>query len=106
MATGNQVEDKDGLLKEAAEALKQADRRVSAEKLAFSLVERGKIPAFQSYDAFQEKVASLLTQDLQIVEQAIELDVSAPELGIGKVASEANVPSDATEAFFHRLAND
>ncbi len=103
MATGDRIDDKDSLLKEAATALDQAQRRADAEKLAFSMVERGKIPPFESFDSFQEKVASLLTKDLRVVEEALELDVDAASFG--KVASEGT-PQDPTDAFYHRLTED
>ena len=103
MATADRVEDKDVLLKEAADALEVAQRREDAVKLAFSMVEKGKVPPFMSYDDFQEKVATLLDKDLRVVEQALEFDVDVPALG--KVASTGG-PQDPTEAFFHRLSED
>lgn len=102
MATGTQIEDKDTLLKEAAAALDTAQREKEATKLAFVLVEKGKIPPFETYEAFQEKVAGLMGQDLRVVEQALELDVALPTFG--KVASEST-PADATAAFYHTLAD-
>lgn len=103
MAAADKIDDKDSLLKEAADALDLAQRREDAIKLAFGMVERGRIPAFESYGDFQEKVASLLEKDLRVVEQALELDVAAPAMG--KVAS-AHLPKDPTELFFHRLTED
>jgi hypothetical protein len=103
MSTGDRIDDKDDLLKEAATALDVAQRREDATKLAFSMVERGKIPAFDSYAMFQEKVASLMEKDLRVVEQALELDADAAPLG--KLAAET-VPQDPTSAFFHRLSDD
>jgi len=98
------VENKDDLLKEAADALEQAQRRSDAVKLAFSMVERGKIPAFENYDQFEEKVASLMQKDLRVVQEALELDVDMPNFG--KVASTTDVHDDPHSAFFHRLADD
>lgn len=98
------IEDKDLLLKEAANALDSAQRRDEAVKLAFSMVERGKIPAFETFGEFQEKVASLMEKDLRVVEEALEMDVDMPDFG--KVASSGGQPQDATAAFFHRLAED
>ncbi|TAL43323.1 MAG: hypothetical protein EPN91_06610 [Salinibacterium sp.] len=103
MAAADKIDDKDSLLKEAADALDLAQRREDAIKLAFGMVERGKIPAFESYGLFQEKVAMLLEKDLRVVEQALELDVDVPSMG--KVASESR-PTDLTAAFFHRLTED
>ena len=101
---GQRVEDKDSLLKEAADALDIAQRRDEAVKLAFSMVERGKCPPFDSYSDFEEKVASLMQKDLRVVEEALDMDVEMSDFG--KVASSGGVPSDATQAFFHRLAED
>jgi hypothetical protein len=98
------VENKDDLLKEAATALEQAQRRQEAVKLAFSMVERGKVPAFTSYPEFEEKIASLMQKDLRVVEEALDLDLALPDFG--KVASTGDVPEDAHAAFFHRLAED
>lgn len=104
MADADIIDDKNDLLKEAASALDQAQRREDAVKLAFSMVERGKVLPFESYTDLQEKVASLMQKDLRVVEEALELDVDLPDFG--KVASTDNAPTDATAAFFHRLAED
>lgn len=104
MAAADQIDDQRSLLKEAADALDLAQRREDAIKLAFNMVEMGKIPAFESYEAFTEKVAMLLEKDLQVVKQALELDVTAPSFG--KVASSSSAPSDPTDLFFHRLSAD
>lgn len=98
------LENKDSLLKEAADALEVAQRRDEAVKLAFQLVERGKVPPFETYEAFQEKVASLVEKDLRVVEAALEMDIDMPDFG--KVASTESTPNDAAAAFFHRLAED
>ena len=103
------VDDKDHLLKEAADLLDAAQRREDAVKLAFQMVELGKIPPFESLSALNEKVASLMGKDLRVVEQALELDVDLPDFG--KVASEQNTPSltgfdAATAAMAHMLADD
>lgn len=92
------------LLKEAADALDLEHRRKSATKLAFQMVERGKIPAFASFEELEEKVASLLTKDLRVVQEALEIDVDMPDFG--KVASSSDIPTNATAAFFNRLADD
>jgi hypothetical protein len=106
MANENEqrVEDKDVLLKEAADALETAQRRDEAVKLAFSMVERGKVSPFENYAEFEEKVASLMQKDLRVVEEALDMDVEMADFG--KVASSGGVPQDATAAFFHRLAED
>ena len=99
----NATEHKE-LLKEAADALEAAQRRNEAVKLAFDMVEHGKIPPFERYSEFEEKVASLMEKDLRVVEEALEMD--APLADFGKIASTGPVPTDATAAFYHRLAED
>lgn len=107
MPTTDKIDDKDDLLKEAADALDRAQRREDATKLAFSLVEKGKIPPFDSYEAFQVKVASLLDKDLRVVEEAISLDADLPNFGKVANAGGTVVGGDAaTSAFFHTLADD
>lgn len=92
------------LLKEAAEALETAHRQTEATKIAFAMVERGKVPPFENYDAFQEKVASLMERDLNVVREALALDVDMPDFG--KVASQGIAPMDAHSAFYSRLVED
>ena len=96
--------DKNSLLKKAADALDHMQRRQDAEKLAFSMVERGKVAPFSTYEEFTEKVASLMEKDLRVVQEALDMDVDMPDFG--KVASTGGTPTDATAAFFHRLAED
>jgi hypothetical protein len=48
------------------------DRTKLAQKLAYREVELGITEPFKSHDEFQEKVASLLTEDLGVVEKALE----------------------------------
>ena len=68
------------------------------------MVERGKIPPFETLSQFNEKVASLMEKDLRVVEEALEMD--APLADFGKIASSGPAPADATAAFYHRLAED
>src|SRR6266542_3887624 len=99
------VEDKDALLKEASASLRKAHRRVEAEKVAFALVERGKIPPFAAYGDFQEKVAEVLGKDLAVVREALAMDAPLPDFG--KVADDRGLGADAdsaTTAFYHSLA--
>lgn len=96
---------KNELLKQAADALDLAQRKEEAVKLAFVMVERGKVQPFESHADFEEKVASLMEKDLRVVEEALEMDVDMPVFG--KVASTGPIPTDdATAAFYHRLAED
>jgi hypothetical protein len=92
------------LLKQAADALEGAHRKTSAVKLAFSMVERGKVPPFETYSQFEEKVASLMEKDLRVVEEALDMDGDLADFG--KLASDGPVPEDAVSAFYHRLAED
>ena len=106
MDEGQEHDDKDALLKEASLHLRRAHRRVEAEKLAFAFVEKGKIPAFSSYDDFQEKVAEVAGKDLAVVKEALAMDSHMPEFG--KVAEEREMGEGAdfaTAAFFHSLAD-
>lgn len=99
------ADDRGELLKQAADALDQAEKREEASKIAFALVERGKIPPFESYSDFEEKVASLMEKDLRVVEEALEQDAGLfPDFG--KVASDSTAPDTPEAAFFHRLADD
>lgn len=93
-----------GLLKEAAQALEMAHQRDNAVKIAFEMVERGKIPAFETRHQFEEKIASLMEKDLRVVEEALEMD--APMADFGKIASSGPAPTDAAAAFYHSLAED
>lgn len=98
-----QAEHKE-LLKEAANALEVAHRRDSAVKLAFGMVERGKIQPFENHQEFTEKVASLMEKDLRVVEEALDMD--APMADFGKIASSGPSPTGAADAFYHSLAED
>lgn len=98
------VENKDALLKEAADALDLAQRREEAVKIAFEMVERGKVSPFENYGEFAEKVASLLEKDLRVVQEAMAMDADMADFG--KIASESSTPSDASTAFYHRLAEE
>jgi len=99
------VENKDELLKEAAGALEQSQRRMEATKLAFDMVERGKILPFSDYASFETKIASLMGKDLRVVEEALEMDGNLADFG--KVASEGRpTGNDPASNFFHALADD
>lgn len=96
-------EDKNELLKEAASALEKADRHSRAEKLAFNMVERGKISPFHSYASFQEKVAAIAADDLDVLQKALELETGS-SMELGKVAEErASDSTDAHQKFYNRM---
>jgi len=75
---------------------KTASETARAEKLAYSLVEKGKIAPFRNYEEFREKVASLASQDLNVVEKALEFDTGA--LSIGDIGNNQK-GSNALEQF-------
>lgn len=104
MSDSDKIDNKDLLLKEAADALDSASRRDEAIKLAFNMIKRGKISPFDDYDEFQEKVASLMEQDIRVLEAALEMDVDMHDFG--KVASSGGQPQNAEQAFMHALADD
>jgi transcriptional regulator GlxA family with amidase domain len=56
-------------LEKVAQAFEMKDR---AQKLAFREVELGVAEPFKTYDEYQQKVASLMTENLDIVEKALE----------------------------------
>jgi hypothetical protein len=96
---------KEGLLVKAAAALEWAGRRTEAEKLAFEMVEQGRIPSFQTYDQFHEKVASLMEKDLEVVREA--LDIESPAADFGKLAEDQGDNSGSLESnFFHTLVGE
>ena len=101
----NDAVNKDELLKEAASALEQSQRRMEATKLAFDMVERGKIPPFSDFVSFETKIASLMNKDLRVVEEALEMDGNLADFG--KVASEGRAHgNDPASNFYHALADD
>ena len=92
------------LMEQAADSIEQHRRHEEAVKLAFSMVEKGKIEPFKSFDEFSEKVASLEEKNLEAVREALDMDVELTDFG--KTAS-SNVVSGANSAemnFFHRLS--
>lgn len=98
------TDERAGLLKQAAVALDYAQKRDDAIKLAFDMVEQSKIPSFQCHEEFQVKVAELMSKDLRVVEEALNMDANLADFG--KVASDGGQPADAASAFYHALADD
>lgn len=98
------MDDKNELLKEAADALDRAHKHDEAIKIAFNMVERGKVPPFESYDAFASKVAELEEKNLAVVREALDLDGTLADFG--KVASTGGTATDPHEAFLHALTDD
>jgi hypothetical protein len=93
------------LMKQAADRIELFERHNEAIKLAFAMVEKGKCPAFESFEEFQTKVALLEEKNLEAVKEALEMDA---ELELGKIASEQSMPvpgiAGATMQFFHKLS--
>jgi len=75
---------------------KTASLRERAEKVAFKLVDRGSIPNFGNWESFNEKVASLMGEDLAVIEKALELNPASLSLGS---ASTKSTPTNALEDF-------
>lgn len=93
-----------GLLKEAAHALELTHKRAGAVKLAFDMVEHGKIPSFETHSEFEEKVASIMEKDLRVVEEALCMDATMADFG--KIASSGQQPADAAATFYHMLVGE
>ncbi len=95
---------KEALLIKAATALEWAGRRQVAEELAFEMIEQGRISPFGTFDDFQEKIANLMERDLNVVREALEIDVSVADFG--KLAEDGSSSSSSPEEiFFHTLAD-
>ena len=86
-----QIKDKSDNLEKTAKLQERA------EKVAFTMVEMGAIPAFKSYDQFHEKVASLMKEDLDVVEKALQINTQQLA-SLGKL-SNRSVGNNALEAF-------
>jgi hypothetical protein len=76
------MEQKEQLLKTAGKMLKTEhdirlglEKKAQAEKIAFRKVELGIIDAFSDYESFQKEANALMTEDLALVEKAIEYGV-------------------------------
>ena len=87
-----------GLLKDEKNGLiKEAQLAERAQKVAFEMVEKGHHPPFKSYEEFQEKVASLKGQDLDVVEKALEFNPHS--ISLGEVSDRTGKGSNAIENF-------
>lgn len=100
-------------LRKAASALQELseqsvahEKRAQATNLLFEQVERGFIPAPRSAREFETKIATLMTQDLRVVAEAMKL-ATAQTGGTGFGTLEDGVGptggSDATTNFQHAL---
>lgn len=75
---------------------KQAAFRSKAEQLAFRQVESGYCAPFRSFEEFEEKVASLLKEDLEVVEKAMDLGIGN-QLGVGNLATDRGGKTDSEQ---------
>jgi len=92
------------LMKLAADQIESLQKREHATKLAFEMVERGKCPPFRSYVELQEKVASILEKNPEVVAEALEMDLTQTDLGaLSQEKTAATMKEDPVSAFYHRL---
>jgi hypothetical protein len=78
--------------------VKEHTKRAHATKLLYKQAELGVAPLPQTYEEFQEKLASLLTQDLSVLEKALEF--TSGEMKLGELArSDFSAPRNAQEQF-------
>lgn len=100
--------EKDQLLKTAGKMLKEEhdvrlglEKKAQAEKIAFRKVELGIIEPFSDYDSFQKEANALLTEDLALVEKAIEYGVlgSHQTGSLEKKANASTSPADIMNHF-------
>jgi len=80
------------------------EKRAHALRLLYKQAELGYGQVPSSYSELEEKVASLLNQDLDVLEKALEL--SGGRLNLGELSGSTGPnPHDATEAFAHSIIN-
>lgn len=70
-----------------------------AQKLAFREVELGVCEPFRSLEEFMDKVASLMTEDLDVVEKALERGYGSSRRVGGELVGEAKRSSNPLEHF-------
>ena len=63
-----------------------AEKEKKAQAVAFREVELGLSEPFKTYDEFQEKVASLMEEDLEIVEKALDRGYHGVQKTAGELA--------------------
>jgi hypothetical protein len=104
--------DKKQLYKIAAEKMlqlnkqnKEHEKRAHALRLIYKQVEMGYGELPRSFNEMQTKIASLLTQDLNIVEKALEL--TGGNLKLGELAqADFSVARNADEMFQANILNE
>ena len=102
-------EDKDKLLKTAGKMLKEEhglrldlEKKAKAEKIAFRKVELGLVDPFADYETFQKEANALMTEDLELVEKAIEYGVQGSRQ-TGSLEKKASVSQDPAGALNHYI---
>jgi len=98
--------DKQGLLKKAAEKMlqlhsanKEHEKRAHALRLLYKQAEMGYGELPRTHRELQEKVATLLNQDLIVLEKALELTGGNIKIGELSSVTDYSTSRNATEAF-------
>ncbi len=76
---------------------KEHEKRAQAVKFLFAKAEMGLEAVPNTYEAFQEKVASLVRQDLAVLEKALEL--TAGDVKLGSLSGSDRHQRDAAATF-------
>ncbi len=99
------------LLKTAAQKMRQMDnqlktheKRAHALRLIYKQAELGYGDVPRSYSELQEKVASLVNQDLFVLEKALEL--TGGNIKLGELANSEPQAYNATEMFQAAILGD
>lgn len=92
-------------LKKAASAMlqlhrenKKHEKRAHAERVLFKMAEAGFTELPKNFGEFEQKLASLMNQDLAVLEKALELSGGTLKFGELDTTDSSN-PQNATEAF-------
>lgn len=88
MSENNQINQADlqktaSMLKELNEKRAHFEKRAKATELLYKQAELGQIKFPQTFDDYQEKVAELLSKDLDVVEEAIKMASATDENSFG-----------------------
>lgn len=103
--------DRSELMKVAAEKMldlnkkvKGHEKRAHATRLIFKQAEMGFGEIPRSHKELEEKIASLINQDLKIVEKALEL--TGGNIDLGELGSKESYGLNTTERFNAGILND
>lgn len=87
------------------ECVKGHEKRAHAIRLIYKQAEMGYGAIPTSYNELEEKIASMLNQDLEVVEKALEL--SGGNMKLGEIDSvDISAPRNANEAFEASILNN